>query len=185
MDKCWFVLRQTHYPAPEYVHTSMAYGAAEGPILLGHLIPSPKAIDQVINSGGITPFPRDMRIWATAAADFRLSRSTGREVEISTAAGIPIPAAAGVTVNADAGVLFRRIMGDGWAIDRLDRQIVQPTLPYLEQCRRSAQVAAWVDKHKTLGAWKMYMVTGLIVVRGARSQRMDASEGEVSLGGGA
>ncbi|KAH8878800.1 hypothetical protein GQ53DRAFT_789686 [Thozetella sp. PMI_491] len=184
MEKCWFVLHQTHYPAPEYAHQSMAHGAAEGPILLGHLLPSPKAVDQVINLEGITPFPRDMRVWATAAVDFRLSRSKEQGINVSSKAGVPIAAAAGITVNGEAGAVFRRMMGDSWAIDRLDRQIVQPTLTYLEQCRTSPQVAAWIEKNKTLGSWKAYMVTGLIIARGAKSERKDTKENEMRIGGG-
>ncbi|KAM3079613.1 hypothetical protein ACMFMG_006025 [Clarireedia jacksonii] len=184
MEKCWFVLRQTHYPAPEYTRQSMAFGEAEGPILLGHFIPSPKDIDQVINRGGIIPFPRDMPIWATSTIDLRFSNSTGRDIETSAKVGAPIATAVGMTVNAEAGIVFRRMMGDTWAIDRLDTQIVQPTLAYLEQCRASAQVAAWVDKNKMLGAWKAYMVSGLMIARGAKNEKKDTSENGENVGVG-
>lgn len=185
MEKCWFVLRQTHYAAPEYMHLSMAYGEAEGPVRLGHFIPSPKEIDQVINSGGITPFPRDMRIWPTTAVDFRFSEKAERDIETSAKGGAPIAAVAGVTVNAEAGVVFKRMMGNTWAIDRLDTQIVQPTMAYLEKCRKSTQVAAWVEKNKVLGAWKVYMISGLMIARGAKNERKETAETEEHAGGGA
>ncbi|EHK17751.1 uncharacterized protein TRIVIDRAFT_160754 [Trichoderma virens Gv29-8] len=178
MDKCWFVLRQTHYPAPEYKHPGMAFGAAEGPICLGHFIPSPKQIDSVINSDSITPFPRSMRIWPTTAVDFRLSNNTTKGVQASAGVSAPIAAATGMTANAEAGVVFRKMMGDTWAIDRLDTQIVQPTMAYLEQCRSSAQIAAWVEKNKLLGSWKIYMISGLIIARGAKYERKEGTEAE-------
>jgi hypothetical protein len=84
----------------------MAFGEAEGPLLLGHLIPSPKEIDQVINREGIAPFPLDMRIWATSTIDLRFSNSSERDVETSGKAAAPITAAAGLTLGADAGVVF-------------------------------------------------------------------------------
>jgi hypothetical protein len=176
MDKCWFVLRQTHYPAPQYAHTSMAFGEAEGPILLGHLIASPTEVDQVINSSGITPFPRDMRIWATKAVDFHFSSSTDNGIDTSAKAGTTNPAATGLNVSTHAEMVFRRTMGDSWSVDRLDTQIVQPTMTYLEQCQNSAQVAAWVEKKKVLGRWKVYMVTGLMIARGVKNERKDNAE---------
>ncbi|KAL7912199.1 hypothetical protein GGI35DRAFT_309369 [Trichoderma velutinum] len=178
MDKCWFVLRQTHYPAPEYKHQGMAFGIAEGPVCLGHFISSPRKIDSIINSEGITLFPRNMRIWSTTAVDFRFSNNTTKGVQASVGVGLPIAAAIDMTINTEAGVVFRRLMGDTWAIDRLDTQIVQPTMPYLEQCRNSAQIAAWVEKNKILGFWKIYMISGLMIARGAKYERKEITEAE-------
>jgi hypothetical protein len=185
MEKCWFILRQTHYAAPEYKYPGMAYGEAEGPVRLGHFIPSPKEIDQVINSDGITPFPRDMKIWATTAVNLRFSNKTEKDIETSAKGGAPIIAAAGMTIKAEAGLVFQRIMGNTWAIDRLDTQIVQPTMAYLEECRESTQVAEWVEKKKVLGTWKVYMVSGLMIARGAKNERKETSETEERGSGGA
>lgn len=185
MDKCWFVLRQTHYPAPEYKYPGMAFGTAEGPICLGHIIPSPKEIDNIINSDGITPFPRDMRIWPTSAVDFRFSNKVTKDVQASAGAGAPIAATTGMTINAEAGAVFRRMMGDTWAIDQLDTQIVQPTMAYLEQCRNSVHLAAWVEKNKFLGSWKVYMISGLMIARGAKYERTEGAEAEQNGGGSA
>lgn len=159
----------------------MAAGKAEGPLLLGHILPGPKKTDEVVNSGGITPFPPDMRIWPTTAVDFRFSNSHERAVETNVGAGAPIPVPAPVTVNAEAGVVFRRMMGSTWDIDQLDTQIMQPTLAYLEQCRRSPQVSAWVEKNKTLGAWTLYMISGLMIARGAKGGLNVTNETEVQL----
>ncbi|KAK7946101.1 uncharacterized protein PG986_010422 [Apiospora aurea] len=183
MDKCWFVLRQRHYPAPVYTAPGMAFGAAEGPLRLGHFIAGPKALDQVINPDDVAPFPRNMRIWATETAQFRLSRKDGRTHDNGFGADVPIAAAAGVTVGAEAGVVFRKVMGEDWEIERLDTQIVQPTAEYLEQCVQSGPLAAWVERHKLLGSWKVYMISGIIVARGAKFGRNDGDEAGVNIGG--
>lgn len=60
MEKCWFSLTQTHYapPTPE----SMRAGRPTGPLSLGHIIPSLKHLDQVVNAEGFEPFPPGMQI---------------------------------------------------------------------------------------------------------------------------
>ncbi|KAK3319882.1 hypothetical protein B0T19DRAFT_433244 [Cercophora scortea] len=187
MDKCWFVFRQPHYPAPVYKLPGMAHGKAEGPLLLGHLIPGPRKVDEVINSGGIVPFPRDMRIYPTKTADFRLSDTAESEVESSAKGSAPIAAAAGVNVSADAGTVFRRMMGYTWEVDHLETQIVQPTLAYLEDCRQSPDIKAWIEHNKTflIGTWTVYMISGLMIARGAKNKRKETSETEQNMGGSA
>lgn len=111
----------------------------EGLILNGHFIPKPKAVDEVIiDYGVITPFPAGTRIFTTKVVDFRLTRNAGAGVSASTQAGVDI---AQVGVNTDVGVVFKKMMGDGWDIERLETQIVQPNLIYLEKCPESPQVA--------------------------------------------
>lgn len=117
MNKCWFVLRQTHYPAPEYTHPGKAFGAAKGPILLGSFIPSHRELDNVINPDAITPFPKGMRIWTTNAVDFRFSHTGDKGVEAGAKAAAPVAAAAGVMVGAEAGAVFKRVMGDVWEVE--------------------------------------------------------------------
>ncbi|KAK8070437.1 hypothetical protein PG997_010640 [Apiospora hydei] len=154
-----------------------------GPLRLGHFIAGPKELDQVINPDDVAPFPRSMRIWATETAQFRLSRKDGRTHDNGVGADVPIAAAAGVTVGAEAGVVFRKVMGEDWEIERLDTQIVQPTAAYLEQCAQSGPLAAWVERHKLLGSWKVYMISGIIVARGAKFGHNDGDEAGVNIGG--
>lgn len=53
---------------------------------------------------------------------------------------------------------------------------MQPTLLYLEQCRPSAEVAAWVEKNKLIGTWKAYMVSGLMIARGSKNEKNKVDE---------
>ncbi|CEJ87967.1 hypothetical protein VHEMI04570 [[Torrubiella] hemipterigena] len=160
----------------------MAFGATEGPVLLGHIIPSPREIDSVINAGGITPFPKAMRIWATTAVDFRFSKLTDNGVETGAKVDVPIVAPTGTTVATEASLVFKRVMGDAWEVDRLETQIVQPSLQYLNDCRRSSsELDSWVNVRR-LDRWKVYMVSGLIIARGARRNRIDEKTNSFNIG---
>lgn len=184
MEKCWFVLRQTHYPAPEYKHAGMAFGEATGPIRLGHFIPGKKKIDDVINAANITQFPSDMQISRTEVDGFRFSDRTEKDFDLSGKAGAPIAAAMGVNLKAEACMAFTRIMGSEWTVDQMDTYIVQPTAHYIEQCLESTELKNWIEKNKTLSSWKLYMISGLMIARGARrdSQLIKKSEEEAGPG---
>lgn len=185
MDKCWFILRQTHYTAPVYASPSMAFGKAEGPLRLGHVLPGPRSVDNIINTGRILDFHKDMRITKKNTVNFRYSRQAEQATEANAEGGFPIAAATGVTVNVDASAMFRQMMGDTWQIDRLETQIMQPTLAYIERCRTSTEVASWIATHKTLGTWKLYIITGLMIARGATNGRTELSERCANAGTGA
>lgn len=60
MQKCWFALEQTHYVPP--TTKSMYRGKPTGPLSLGHIVPSLKKLDQVINAGEMEPIPWGMEI---------------------------------------------------------------------------------------------------------------------------
>lgn len=183
MDKCWFVLRQTHYTAPVYGSPSMAFGKAEGPLRLGHMLPGPRSVDNIINTGGILDFHKDMRITRNNTVNFRYSRQAEQATEANAQGGLPI-AGFPIAAAADSGAIFRQMMGDTWQIDRLETQIMQPTLAYIEKCRTSAEVASWIATHKTLGAWKVYIITGLMIARGARNESTESSDRGANAGAG-
>ncbi|KAK4151209.1 hypothetical protein C8A00DRAFT_36149 [Chaetomidium leptoderma] len=184
MDKCWFALRYTHYTAPKYESPGMAYGEAEGPLRLGHLLPGPRAVDNIINASGVLSFPKDMRITKSDTVNFCYARRVERTIEGSAAAEAPITAAAGLKIAVDAGAIFRTFMGNTWSIDRLETQIMQPTSAYVKNCLESPEVASWIDAHKKLGAWKVYMITGLMIARGARNEMVESTEKGGQAGGG-
>ncbi|KAL8367493.1 hypothetical protein RB599_003397 [Gaeumannomyces hyphopodioides] len=61
---------------------------------------------------------------------------------------------------------------------------MQPTLAYIERCCTSTEVASWIATHKTLSAWKVYIITGLMIARGARNERTESSERGANAGTG-
>lgn len=175
MEKCWFELCQTHYLAPEYDHPSMAQGKASGSLLLGHIVPSLKDLDRVVNSeNGPLPFPRDMRIQQTTAYDAERSTSIESGVSAGANAGGPFVAAPGVSVRADVGMEFKRGFGRTATFERLDTQVIRPTKLYVRNCLKDPAVAAHVEEVKFLGGWRFFMVTGIMIARGARIERSES-----------
>lgn len=185
MDKCWFVLRYTHYTAPKYESEGMAYGKAEGPLRLGHLLPGPSAVDNIINASGVLPFHKGMRITKSDTVNFSYARRVERTIEGTTKVEAPVAAAAGLKVAVNTAAIFRIMMGNTWSIDRLETQIMQPTLAYVRESLVSTEVASWIDAHKKLGAWKVYMITGLMIARGAKNTIVESTEEGGGVGGGA
>ncbi|KAF3293391.1 hypothetical protein TWF132_004711 [Orbilia oligospora] len=106
MENCWFVLKQTHYPAPDA--DSMRKGKPTGPISLGHIIRDLKHLDQVINAESIEPFTRAMQIWQTRMVDFKWSQAEEQATAVEAGVAIPIVVAAGLTVGAHPGFAFRQ-----------------------------------------------------------------------------
>lgn len=171
MDKCWFVLRQSHFLAPQYTQPEMARGEATGSLLLGHLVPSLKQLDQVINSEGQIPFQRDMRIEQTTLTDFHWGTAADSGLQTGAKASIPIAAAAGLTIQAGIGAQFEKTVEDSWQFDQLDTQIIRPTRNYIKQCLKLPQVVEHIERVKTLGFCKLFMISGLMIARGcAREQ---------------
>ncbi|KAK1547676.1 hypothetical protein CPAR01_01643 [Colletotrichum paranaense] len=185
-DKCWFVLRQTHYPAPIYAAKNMARGKAEGPIQLGHIIPRLKDIDQVINSSGPHPLPRDVRIWPTVDKNFNWTETRDSETNAKTAASIPLLSAPGLSAQGDIQLAFKKTVNNFAHFDRLDRQIIQPTKTYIDQSLRSRQVSDYIEEHKSsileLSAWKLYMISGIIIARGGSTERVEKQDSRVNVG---
>ncbi|KAF4784568.1 hypothetical protein HER10_EVM0009779 [Colletotrichum scovillei] len=185
-DRCWFVLRQAHYPAPKYATPNMARGKAEGPIQLGHIIPRLKDIDQVINSSGPNPLPRDVRIWPTVDKNFNWAETRDSETNAKTAADIPLLSAPGLSAQGDIQLAFKKTVNNFAQFDKLDRQIIQPTKTYIDQSLRSPQVSDYIEEHKSsileLSAWKLYMISGIMIARGGRTERAETKHSRANIG---
>ncbi|KAF3182647.1 hypothetical protein TWF788_005961 [Orbilia oligospora] len=181
MENCWFVLKQTHYPAPNA--DSMRKGKPTGPISLGHIIRDLKHLDQVINAESIKPFTRAMQIWETRMVDFKWNQAEEQATAVGAGITIPIVAAAGLAVGAHAGFAFRQSVKNYWEFEHLDRYIVQPTSSYVNDCLETEEIAQYVEEVQKLGYWSFFMITGLIVARGGgKSTTTEASGHEVSAG---
>jgi len=142
-------------------------------------------VDNIINTGEMPSFDRDMRIFKSDIVNFRFSERGSRANEANAAVEATVDPTASATVNLDAGGMFTRMMGNAWDIDRLETQIFHPTVAYAQQACLVPEVKSWIDKHKLMGAWKVYMVTGLMIARGATHKSVEASEKDVHGGGGA
>ncbi|KAK6337070.1 hypothetical protein TWF718_009856 [Orbilia javanica] len=181
MENCWFVLKQTHYPAPDV--DSMRKGKPTGPISLGHVIRDLKHLDQVINAEYVEPFTRAMQIHQTKMQNFQWNHTEEGERALEASVGVPVPPAPGLTVNASIGFAFRKSVKNYWEFEHLDRYIVQPTQPYLNECLESEEVSKYVERSQKFGFWSFFMITGLIIARGGgKNTAAEAQAHEVSAG---
>ena len=165
-SKCWFVLQQTHYPPPSFPKNGS--GVASGPLCLGHLISDLKHLDNIINRSGPLQIPPDMPIYPTKAWDLTWDMNRSNGVDVSENIGVPIAAAAGLSINLDAGAAFQRTIRNYWEFQSLESFIFQPTSAYIEDSLEDEEVSAYFKKRGLLRSSSLFMITGIIVARGAK-----------------
>ena len=184
MDKCWFVLRQpTYRPPPD---DSLSRGIPDGPLCLGHLIPSLRHLDVVINNDEFVPFERKMMPGQpTTTHNFTWDSDATRTVGVLGEASVPIASGIpGLDATASVGVLFGKRIANYERFARLDQWTTFPSRRYVDMCLKKQEVVDYISRSSSmLGAWTMYMVTGLAVARGCGVRAARESRG-VALHGG-
>lgn len=169
MENCWFVLKQTHYPPPTLPENGI--GVTTGAICLGHIIPDPKLLDNVINTKAELKFGPDMPIYPTTSWELRWERNKGLNVGLSADVGVPVAAAAGATVSAAAGLAFQKSVKNFWEFESLETFIIQPTKSYIADSLEEEKVAEHIEESKHFNAWSVYMITGITIARGGKGGR--------------
>jgi hypothetical protein len=142
---------------------------SKGPICLGHIIPDLKHLDDVINTDGPEPYPPGMSPYQSQMEQLKWDISKEQGIDLSAKIEVPtgmLP----VDPTADAGVVFKREIKNYWKFDKLDTTIIQPTVAYIDDSLEDPLVADFLSKKKGLGlsAWTLYMISGLIIARGAK-----------------
>ncbi|KAH6651850.1 hypothetical protein BKA67DRAFT_537701 [Truncatella angustata] len=172
MEKCWFVLRQSHYPPPVYSETE---DSSKGAICLGHIISDLKHIDTVLNTDGPQPYPASMPVFTTKKWSLNWESDRDRQAELSANGDAPVGP---VTADANVAVVFKKSTSNASNFESLDTSIIQPTAAYITNSLDSELVQEKLKSSQFLGvdAWKLFMVTGLIVARGAASKNFDLIE---------
>ncbi|KAK3385681.1 hypothetical protein B0H63DRAFT_186496 [Podospora didyma] len=185
MDKCWFILRHADITPPEIAKS----GVVKGPLCLGHLVPSPKRILEVINTNGPESVPPDMPILPAKAVNFSWEQETGRSFTQGAGVEVPIAAAVapGVTVGARASAAFQKTVSEHWQFDALETFTFHPTREYIEDSLDNELVKGFVsmNKKKLTNSWHVFMVTGVKIARGARMTssraRLNQADGGADL----
>ncbi|KAF3925334.1 hypothetical protein ABW20_dc0108987 [Dactylellina cionopaga] len=172
MEKCWFVLKQTHYAPPDTK-------ARTGLIQLGHLIPDLKRLDQVINvESGPLKFRRGMVVSKSHLEGLTFGHKTGREVNAEVNATVPIAAAAGaVSAGAQVGTSFKKTVENNWEFERVETEIFQPTRAYVADSLQNPEVQEYLKTATTFSRWTMFMISGIAVaVRGGKHTGSESTE---------
>ena len=180
--KCWFVLKEAHYPPPELPANGI--GSTKGAICLGHLVPDLRHLDNVINRHGPLAYPADMPVYPTQSRNFVWASNKSRGAHVSANPGIPIPVAAPLSIQLDAGVAFQRSVEDFYGFESLDTFIIQPTTEYIEDSIEEDEAVKYIKQHKTLGSWSLFMITGIKIARGARVRNSETRNRGVYVGAG-
>lgn len=167
-SKCWFVLQQTHYPPPEF--DPQGFGAINGPVCPGHLIPDLRHIDNVINREKALEIPCSMPLYRTQGWDLKWNLGQERGAGLSSKFTAPMGAAgSGLAIATEAGLAFQRSVQNYWAFDSLECFIIQPTRSYIDDVMDSDDVAAFLKRKGLLRSSSLFMITGVIVARGAKN----------------
>ncbi|KAH7275682.1 hypothetical protein MRS44_006123 [Fusarium solani] len=168
MDKCWFVLSQTHLPPPREADED---GTFKGPLCLGHFIKDLKHLDHVINtSGPEQPFPLDMPVYRSGPIEFEWD--SNRECGFDVSVGADVPSVPGINAKASLGLALKKSLGTSWQIDQLETLTVDPTRVYINRCLAGEQIAEFLEDNKFGPTWKIFIVTGLKIVRGNSTQKI-------------
>lgn len=170
MDKCWFVLSQTHLPPPQEAEDENGAFKQTGPLCLGHFIKDLKHLDNVINTSGPEPFPLDMPVYRMGPIGFEWESNKEGGFDLSVAADVPIAAAPGINAKASLGFALKKSLGRSWQIEKLETLTVDPTRTYINRCLAGEQIAEFLEDNKLGPAWSIFVVTGLKIVRGNSTQ---------------
>lgn len=178
MDKCWFVLSQTHLPPPRDEDGAFKQ---TGPLCLGHFVKDLKHLDHVINTSGPEPFPLSTPICRTGPIEFEWDSTTERGFDVSVGAEVPVAAAPGLNAKASLGLALKKSLGTSWQIDQLETVTVNPSRSYINQCLAGEEIAEFLEDSKF--RWSIFIVTGLKIVRGNSTQKISHGK-ERAINGG-
>ncbi|KAK9853516.1 hypothetical protein MYU51_006701 [Penicillium brevicompactum] len=120
-----------------------------------------------------------MPIYHTKAWDLTFDSKRDNGIDLSAIADVPIAAAVGVNINLDAGVAFKKTKNNFWEFDSLDTFVIQPTREYIEDSLEDTEVAAYLKSRSPFGSSSLFMVTGVIIARGAKSKNTTSRERSV------
>ncbi|KAG4280592.1 hypothetical protein FPRO06_11925 [Fusarium proliferatum] len=183
MESVWFKLKHTHYTAPD-VATLGTEGRETGPILLGHFIPDLNHLDQVINQGCIKAFPDDMEVWPSKTIEFQWEDSQSNQAGVSGSMTVPTDTTAGIGGNTSAQVAFQQSVENFAKFKSLDCYIVNPVNHYINDCIKQSALADHIKTEKRFGTWKVYMITGIMIARGAKTSHKEESHADANAEAG-
>ncbi|KAL8342980.1 hypothetical protein RB598_004373, partial [Gaeumannomyces tritici] len=164
LGKCWFVLKSP-FPAPTLPPEGV--GQARGPCCPGNLVPDLKRLNFVINSHpGPTKYPTDAPLWQVKKWDFNWKQTNSNYTSVSAKAITPLEG-----VGAEVAIRFQNSISNHWRFDCLETFELQLSSSYLQDSLETPAVAKYIEDHKSpVGVWFMFMVTGIMVARGANKE---------------
>jgi hypothetical protein len=170
--KSWWILPLScRYPPPSLPDPEdEGIGQAKGAICPGHFIPTKERHwNKIINRKGPLQYPPDMPLIHGEQWDMSWKADSGHDARFSANVSGPSLKATGANVHADASAAFEASISNYWYFDKLDTFMVQPWDPYIAQSLGDEDIDRYIKKHTNpiLGTWEVYMISGIVVARGA------------------
>ncbi|KAM0457503.1 hypothetical protein ACHAO4_003304 [Trichoderma viride] len=184
MEKCWFVLKQSHYPPPRLPKRGIGIG--NGAISLGHIIPNLLDLDGVINRSeeGIK-FTPSVQIYHTESWGLDWKRDKGLEAALTTDVTAPMGPGTSVSVEQQTKTAFAHTEKNHQEFDTLDRYIIQVDRKFIRKLLDDDEVVEHVERTKGIrllgGQWSVFMITGITVARGAKEEFGESKTFEAML----
>lgn len=174
MESCWFVLKQSHYPPPKL---PISTGNGNGAICPGHIIPSLDDLDGVVNRSvtGFT-YTEAVPIYRTRAWELEWEMSRVQQAAASADINIPFAEVVGITAQARAALAFQKLIQNHRSFEKLDRYIILPTRSYIDGVLKNADVEDYIQRNKRLGAWSVFMITGVTIARGSHGSTSESTK---------
>jgi hypothetical protein len=123
-----------------------------------------------------------MPIYRTTKHSLSFTDTTGPDISLSATAQIPTGTIPGVNVGGDVGLVFKRSVSRFWEFEKLETFIIRPTKPYVKDSLDDGggPVSKYLDRHRVLagksGSWTLYMISGIVIARGAKSGKIEDSK---------
>ena len=187
--KSWWILpRSMRFKPPALPGDEVdGIGQAKGSICPGHFIPAKsKEWNKILNRSGPLEYPPEMPVDHGEQWDMSWKTRGAHELGLSAKATAPVATAAGLNVNADAKGAFTKSVSNYMNFDKLDTYMIQPWDSYIEDSLIDAGIDRYIkDNTSFLGAWEVYMISGIVVARGATVDNEATQNRAVNVGVGA
>lgn len=184
-QKVWHVLRQTIYLPPKETVEQNQEIRQSGSICLGDILQDLDHLDQRINEDGPVPYPLNMPIYKPTTSKFKWSKTENGEWHLSAGVDVSVPQVPGLMIGADLKAAMKSSVGRFYDIERLEANFIQPRTPYLNAAMEDPCVEKWLQRHMSplTKSWKFYMITGLLIARGKKTNKAVESNSSMASGG--
>ena len=170
------VQKKTYIPLPNFDYP------LDGPIVLGSIITDPTDPGRSLNRGAIVPRGTDCPVDESSKKDWKGSN----ERQTSGRAGIWAKFV-DVVAGSNLGVEGGKSGDDNYEFSEMETKFFEPSFQYIAQSMEVPAVTEYM--RKTAFRKKIYMVTGLKTVRGAKvaseRKRGIGADAQVGIGGAA
>ncbi|KAI1086292.1 hypothetical protein F5B19DRAFT_170092 [Rostrohypoxylon terebratum] len=160
-------------------------GQAKGSMCPGHFIPAKsRQWNKILNRTGPLPYPPEMPVNHDERWDMSWKLEKERGFGLSAKVKAPTAEMIGLAVDANAEAAFKTSVTNYINFDKLDAYTIQPWDSYIADSLNNEEIDSYIRGNKSiLGSWEVYMVSGIVVARGASMNQDITQTSFVDTGG--